>query len=183
MNKGISYLLGAFIVLIIGLVLLGVYADETVKRTQLITVTDTFSLAPARVSGAINNTYPFTLTKVNDAWRQDVAECDKDSIVTSDSIKAYNASGHELTMNGCNAGGYYFVEGVNEIYFCHNVDVNGTSNVTTVTYPNCPAEGYISNGWSKDILKITVGLLAVLCLAAVIAFLYLALKESGVSKF
>ena len=123
----------------------------------------------------LNNTYPFYLSYIDSdatpsAWREDISACSKETLIDSGLIAAYNSSGDELTMNGCDAGEFYLVNEINEIYFCNNDGVN-ESATATVTYQYC-SDDYVS-GWAGTTLNMTTGFFALAILAIGIWMVYM----------
>lgn len=175
-------LVAAFILLLIGVILVSTISTSVLTTTALSTVTDTFSLAPARLAGgAVNNTYPFKLSGFGD-YREDYTECSSGTLITSGAtVVAKNSSGATLTMNGCDAGGeYYFVEGINEINFCNNKNVNqSNSNTTTITHPYC-GSNYNITSWGRTATNLTVGLMAIAVFLGSVGFFYSVGKDTGI---
>ena len=175
MENGIKYLLGAFITLILGIALLSVYADLSLSKTSTTTQAQSINIAAARIAGgAINTSVPFTLTNGYNTWRSDYAsEC-----LPSALLSYVNNTGSDLTVTTDYV--YYSTNG--SLYLKNTNAVNNTgSNVTTATYTYC-GEGYLPSGFGNSMLKITVGLLAVLLLVATVGFMYEAMKEMGLNK-
>jgi hypothetical protein len=169
MEKGVSYLITAFVMLIIGIALLSVYADQSTTSTTLVSTTETLSLANARLAGgAINDTYYYypTYLGYSGTWRGDDSSCSVSSLVVK------NSTGGILD----DPSQYVFVTDA-RLNFENAVGVNySTSNTTTITYSYCP-DGYVASAWGRSIIGVTVGLLAVLLLAGTVGFVYLAIKE------
>ena len=183
----LGIIIGVAIAILVGIVFVDIMASSIADKTQLITVTDTFTLvrnAPGvgNVSNDINATAStFTLTKVDDAWRQDISECALTATIDSNNIDAYNQSGTALSMNGCGSGGdFYLVDTVNSIKFCNrSVSTNGTgSSKVTVTYPTCPTE-YIS-GWGATVLNMTPGFFVIAILIGAAFVLFIILKDNNI---
>ena len=171
-----SKLISAFVLLILGAALIGTLATSTQDVTTIKTATDSFTLV--KVGAAVNNTYPYYLSGFG-GWKEDVSECSAGTLIVSGSkVVAKNSTGATLTMNGCDAGDYYFIEGINEINFCNNANINKTSAVT-VTHKYCPNE-YQTNGWGRTGLNVTIGLFAIAILLSAIGFFYSVAKDTGI---
>lgn len=171
MGNGMNLLLGAFITLMLGIILLSVYADNSNAITSLTSATETLNLAPARLTGgALNTTYDFTLTGTGvGTWKSEYSECLASTLVVK------NVSGTEVT-----SGNYTYTAATGKVRLTNTLPLNASSsNTSTVTYSKCP-DGYTAQAWGRSMQKITVGLFAVMCLAASVGFVYAALKEMGI---
>jgi len=171
MEKGMNLLLGAFITLILGIVLLSVYADMSAANTNQVTNTQT-NILVARDKGSehVNTTKVHTLdtaTNTLNNWRVDYSDCIPATIVVK------NSSGALATVTT----DYTYTATTGAILFKDTVTMNGTgSNATTISYAHCP-DGYLPQSWSRSLANIAVGLFALLCLAAAVGFMLMALKE------
>lgn len=186
-SNTIGIIIGVAIALLLGVILVQIIAQQTVNKVQNEVVTDTFTLVrdgpgTANVSNDINATASvFTLTKVDDAWRQSISECALATTIDSNRISAYNTSGAALSMNGCSAGGdFYLVDTVNSITFCNqSVSTNGTgSSTVTVTYTTCPTE-YVS-GWGATVFKLIPGFFVLALLIGAAFVIFYILKNEGI---
>ena len=178
-NKLVSNIILAAMFILIASVLTGVLAGLINTATSYSKVTETVSLAPARLPGAntINESYHFHLSQLSVGYRQSNPECSDAKLVDSNLIDAYNASGSAYTMNGCGSGGdFYLVDTDNTITFCNSAVTNrSNSNVTSFKYSVCP-DGYVSS-WGQTITKIALGMIALLVLGGIIYYLYMVYKE------
>lgn len=172
MEKAIKYLLGAFITLMLGLVLLMAYSDMSSGVTQVSTKTQTISIAGARLAGGtINTTYPITVSNGYDTWRSDYPT---DCLPTT--LTYANSTGGAYTVTT----DYTYTSTTGKILLKNTAAMNNSvSNTTTATYTYCQ-DGYIPSGWGQSMQKVTVGLLAVLLLSATVGFLTIAYREMKV---
>ena len=171
MEKGMNLLIAAFITLILGIVLLSVYADMSAANTNQVTNTQTNILvAKDKGSEHVNTTKVYTIdtaTNTLNTWRADYSDCIPSTIVLK------NSSGATATETT----DYTYTAATGQLLFKDTITMNGTgSNATTIAYSYCP-DGYLPQGWSRSLANIAVGLFAVLCLAAAIGFMLMALKE------
>jgi hypothetical protein len=171
MKDGMKYLLGAFLVIMLGVILLGVYSNLSSEHTSKVNTAQTVSMANARLAGgAINTTYPFTITNGYNTWRSDYAS----DCLTSALVSYGNASTAFTDTTD-----YIYNSNNGTLYLKNTAEVNGTAggstNTTTAVYTYCP-DGYITS-WGNTVQKVSVGLFVLLILGAAISFLYIALKE------
>jgi len=163
MNKkgeiGMGTIIMMFVTIIVAIALLvpifNTQTDLTTKRTATNEVLD---ISGAVLDGgAINETYPLTLTNAPTGWKS--TECPIESFVIGNSSTDFT-----LTTD------YRFTSSTGVVYL-NNTAVVNTSNAATnnslVDYVWC-ADGYNTEGSSRGIARI-IGLLAVLALFVVVA--------------
>lgn len=186
-KSSVGIIIAFAVAILVGVIFIQIIASETALKSQLYTVTDSFTLVRIppgglyNTSNGINTTYTYTLSKVNDAWRQDITECAKKAIVDPSGSPAtgnlwiYNSSG-DILANGAD---YVVVSGVNSITFKNVENVNGTANTATAVYKTCPTE-YV-NGWGKTVFQLVPGFFALAILIGGAFIIFYVLKNEGIS--
>lgn len=161
-----SKLITAFVMIIVGVILVGVTATETVKVTAPTAVSqESLSIAPARLAGNnINNTYQFTLANAGLAeaggW-------------VTDSITITNASGTSL------AGNFTVNYNTDVITFSNNtfmVSGGGAGNATLASYAYYPS-GYLT-GFGRPVMNIVPGLFGLVILLIGVGLFYSVYKDN-----
>ena len=170
MEKGIKFLLAAFITIILGVVLLSVYSDTNYSKTTQSAATETFNIASARLAlGEINESKVFTVANPRTGWKAQSSDCGESILSMTNGTATASATNYTF-----NADGTFTLK--NGTFW---VTRTAGGNTSVVTYKYCGNE-YLDVGWGRSIANISVGLFAVLCLAAAVAFLYMAFKEMGI---
>jgi len=177
-NNNTSKLIGGFVVLIIGLVLLTQISVGTNTNTKLIAVQDRLTIEkvpPGNLTGPNNITYVYQLSLLDDAWRQDITECSKATLATGTNIIIYNSTGAEMMNNGACSGDtneYYIIEGASTLKICNANFVNGTANTyVDVRYQTCPT-GYMGANWGRTALDLIPGLFAIALMLVGVGLFY-----------
>lgn len=152
-NGPTQKLILAFVLLLLGAVLVGVLSDNTNGVTSLTTQTETVNIAGARLAGGtINTTANFTLNTGANNWRNDYTKCIDQVIVFK------NSSGATLVQNTDYV--YSYNLNTNQLTLKNTAAVNNTvSNTTTATYDYCPA-GYVTSSMGRTFLDTMLGLFA-----------------------
>jgi len=170
-----------FIAILIGVILIGVIASETVKYTKLSRQSD--SLAVVRIeSNSINTTTPYTLTKgtVTGTWKAEDGTC---SIPTLSVYNGTVAAVNLLTVGdtGCSTGDYNYTADSGILRLCNSTAWNaGTSpNTSVVEYSYCP-NTYVSSSWGRVIMNTVPGFFAVGLLVFGAFLIFKVLKEEGI---
>ena len=186
-KSSVGIIIAFALAILVGVIFIQIIASETALKSQLYMVTDSFRLVRIppgglyNTSNGINTTYTYTLSTVNDAWRQDITECAKKAIVDPSGSPAtgnlwiYNSSGNILA----NGADYVVVSGVNSITFKNVENVNGTANTATAVYKTCPTE-YV-NGWGKTVFQLVPGFFALAILIGGAFIIFYVLKNEGIS--
>jgi hypothetical protein len=153
-NKIVGILIGAFVAILLGVVLVSVVADQTEKITQLNGVSnESISLTTVRgVDSEINESKAnISLAYSNigsRAWRQANSYC----YITNSLVK--NASGTTLT-----SGTDYQLNTVTgQIHFLSTAAVNQSfaSNLTSINYQYCP-DNVVGESWARTITDLIAG--------------------------
>jgi hypothetical protein len=180
-NKTVGIAIAVAVAILMGVILIQIIADQTAQKVQLVQQTDTLTLKKVGATLTNNVTYDYQLTKLDDAWRQDFAECSKSTLATGTNIIIYNSTGAEMMNNGACSGTtneYYIVEGDSTLNIC-NVDNTNKSTFMTVKYNTCPSEGYVG-GWAQQVFKLIPGFFALAILIGAAFVIFKVLKEEGV---
>jgi hypothetical protein len=183
-NKTIGILISVAVVLLMGVILIQIIADNSYPKTVRTAIaSETINIAPARLAGnAINASYYFHLSKgcpYATAWRQDAGtECQIDYNWVRNSSGALLTDPTDVVKisNGGICAGYQS----GDIRFANSALMNATvTNTTTVSYSYC-ADDYMTQSWSRTILNMVPGFFALgilLSAAFVIAWI---LKREGI---
>lgn len=154
------------ILLLLGAILVGVYATEEQKLRATTTVgNDTLSLVGARLSGGnIDTSAILQLSK--GTTNADLSGC------AISNFLMYNASG---TLLG--TGNYSLTTTTGKLTLANDRAINSsTANYTTVSYTYCP-DSYIRSDWANSVNNVTVGMLAIVVLAGAIGIFYSVYRE------
>ena len=184
-NKSVGLAIATAVALLMGVILIQIIAEQTAVKVQYETVTDTFTLhrlppGTANTSNAVNTSDTYTLSKVSDAWRQDISECALATTVDPTSgaagnLRLYNQSG-SIIDNGAE---YVVVSGINSVRFLNAANINGTTSTTvTAVYGTCPVD-YVS-GWAQTVFKLVSGFFALALLGCALALFYGVARDTGV---
>mgnify|MGYP001164584425 CR=1 FL=1 len=184
-NKSVGIAIATAVAILMGVILIQIIAEQTATKVQYETVTDTFTLhrllpGTANTSNAVNTSDRYTLSKVSDAWRQDISECALATTVDPTSgatgnLRLYNQSG-SIIDNGAE---YVVVSGINSVRFLNAENINGTTSTTvTAVYGTCPVD-YVS-GWAQTVFKMVSGFFALALLIGAAFVIFKILKEEGV---
>lgn len=186
-KSSLGIIIAFAVAILVGVIFIQIIANETALKSQKYTVTDTYTLVRVPDGGlyntsvGINTTYAYTLSTVNDAWRQDITECAKKAIIDPSGSPAtgnlwiYNSSG-DIMANGID---YIVATGINSITFKNVENLNGTANTATAVYRTCPTE-YV-NGWAQTIFKLVPGFFALAILIGGAFVIFYVLKNEGIS--
>ena len=166
-------ILGA-ILMLLGAVLIGVIATETAKVTDFLDVkAEQHAMTATADAKSVNDTAVYTITNYPQQWRSG-GGCPISSIA----IK--NQSGSALTLTtdytvDATAGTYQLVNSstANAILLTGPA---GKDNNTYVDYSYC-GENYLNTSMGRSILNMSIGLIAVLLLAAAVGIFYSVYQE------
>lgn len=172
-TKYLSLFLGAFILVVITVALIGSLSTQTNLNTELTKVTDEpynlTALSCYTAGGQVNQTNSncnVTVTNAPTGWKQ------TDCVLTSLSIT--NNTGTALTLNT----DYKVNTATGLIQFLNTTDTDSTSlgQVAKVDYSYC-GDGYVTSSWGRSVLGVNIGLLAVAILLAIAGVVYLLLGK------
>jgi len=173
----IGKLMGAFVGLMIAVVLIAQIATTGNAVTTLQPGTETVSLSGLRYgSGHINNSIAispsFLNTTQTEDWRASVDGCDVATI--GGLVTVTNASGSLLVRNTD-----YVLNATGDLIFKDTSAVNNSnSNITNLAYTTCPT-GYVY-GWAATMLNLVYGIFALAALGIAIALFYSIAKDYNI---
>lgn len=160
------------ILLIMGSILVGVTADQTIKNTvKTSVVNETISLAPARNgTGSLNTSYVFSVAHPATGTNLEIAEClPRATFVMKNSTGATMAATTNYVLSE-SGDGTFNVTNVVPLN-------NSVSNTTYVSYSYCQ-DGYITNSdWAKTILNLVAGFLALMLFGGAVVVMYMIYKD------
>lgn len=169
----------AFVLVLIGVVVLNEASKEVVKITDTVGTVETLSLAAARgTGGTMNQDIRINLSdtaKVTGTWKAAISNC----LISTVEVK--NSTGGVLTEGDCtDATGPDYVHNASEqgIHFCNTVDINNSlSNVTTVGYTYC-GSGY-QTGFSATTLDLVPGFFGLAIMVSIAFMIYWVVRREG----
>lgn len=172
-NSATAKLIGAFVMLIVGLSLVSVVSSSINAQNDPVTYTSAVDISPARnVSNNVNaTTFRFNVSQymngrdVYTTWRSGYSECDINAINFSNASTTLDETTHYVFTadTGSTAGFFTLVAGTGW------VDMG--SNSTTLTWRTC-ADEYTTATFGRTALDVTVGLFAVALLLGAVGLFY-----------
>lgn len=180
-NDNIQKLILGFLVLIVGLVLIGSVASNTNAVTDKTGVaSETLDIGAARMgSGAcpmsINETYPLPITNVPTGWK--IADCPitSFSMVNQTSVAATVTT--DYVFHGGNGTLYLQNSSTFVLPNCSATET-GISNTTTLTYNYC-GDDYMNLSWGRTILNLISGFFAIALLIASVGIFYSVARDNS----
>jgi hypothetical protein len=171
----VAKLVTAFVMLIIGISLIGVVATQTTGVTARTTTTETFNVAPARlVDGDINTTYKFypaVTTAAATSWRADTDGCQVNDVILGSFSNASGTAYTATTDYVTNSAGYFTLVNSSTVFY--------STNSTTGVFPYC-ADGYTTQGWGRSILNLVPGFFALALMAIALGLFYSLGRDAGI---
>jgi Tfp pilus assembly protein PilV len=171
----VTKLVSAFVMLIVGISLIGVVATQTTTNTQT-TVTSPQTFTVAYLDGLNVNTtarfYPSIIATQAGTYMSDTDGCKTADIMGATTIT--NASGTGLTVTTdyvANAAGY--------ITFTNTSAVRGSTNTTVGYFSYCP-DGYTAQSWARTILNLVPGFFALALMAISLGMFYSLGRDAGI---
>ena len=173
----------AFLIVIIGVVILNEASKEVIKITDTVGNIETLSLAPARGTGGtldvdiginLSNT-----AKVRGTWKESVSDCLISTVEVRNSTTGVLTEGTACTT----AAGPDYVRNASEqaVHFCNTLDVNNSiagSNTTYVAYSYC-GPGY-QTGFSSTIMDLVPGFFGLAIMVSIAFMIYWIAKKEGI---
>lgn len=182
-NNSITKLILAFLVLIVGLALIGSVASNSIAVTQKSGISsEIVDIAPARLAGcgpgSINETYNFTLAQAPTGWKAS-GGCPITSFTMVNQTSVAATVTTDYTLFGAN-GSLYLVN--SSTFVLLNCSAGGTdwvSNTTTVNYIYC-GNDYLNIAWGRTVLNLVAGFFALALLGASVGLFYSVAKDTGI---
>ena len=165
-------LITAFVMLMIGAVLIGVIAGETQDRSTYLATSETQTLktngTDLNTSGMTGATY--TIAKSQTGWRTE------DCPITSFTLK--NSSGSALV-----AGTDYTLTASTGQFVLLRTDLTKATlypaNVSYQTYNYC-GDDYLNSSWGRTVLNLVAGFFAIALMLGAVALFYSVGKDAGI---
>ena len=172
-NKSVSFLVMAFIALIIGVGLLTTVAVETQSVTERTAVADeVIDITDCQDSGGgFNTTCPLTLANLPTGWKAD-GECSNVLITYENSSKA------ALTLDT----DYTWVASTGNLTLTNHSDLRtnvGDENTTYVNYNYC-GDDYVNQNWARTVLDNVSGFFALALLDVGLYLFFNVMKNEGI---
>lgn len=171
-----KFILG-FLVIIVGLALIGSVASNSLAVTDKTIVYDeALDIGGARLvddcNFSINTTYPFEVANLPTGWKAS-GGC----AITSFSMKNQTDVAATATTD------YVIFENNGTLYLKNttkfmNVDCTITPNNTKLTYSYCP-DGYMNLAWGRSIINLVAGFFALALLGAGVGLFYSVARDTG----
>ncbi len=173
----VQILIGGFIAILLVAVLIGTIASETqTKTTKGYQLNATFDITGFKTlfNNTINTSYTKLLAKGYPGAdvRTDTAACNIDDLVI---YIGTNATDKALILN---TDFNYTTRGLVAFYNSTSMWDNRT-NTTLVTYRYCGTD-YLTESWSRSLLNVVPGLIALACLVIAVAIGYVILKQENI---
>jgi len=171
-NNNVGKLIAAFVMLIIGVSLIGVVATSSRDVTALNhVINDTLDISTLRYgTGAINESKTVTLTygyEGANAWKAEESTCYITPLVI------LNSSGATLTPTTD-----YTYTNAGVVTFLNTQAVNASmDNTTYTTYSYCP-DTYLTTGFGRTAINVALGLFAIALLLGAVGVFYSVAKDT-----
>jgi len=181
-NNSVSKLILAFVVLIVGVSLIGTVAHQTNDAVDKVIVNnETFDITAALLedgcgAGSINITYPFTVANAPSGWQANGGCPITSAVVRNQTNVAVTVSTDYLFFTD---NGTFYLKNSTGYVGDDCLDSGDETNVTAVDYQYCQ-DGYMNIGWGRSILTLVSGFFALALLGASIALFYSVAKDSGI---
>lgn len=179
-KDAITQFIGAFVVIMLGVIITGIVATNALSATALTTTTDTQTLTEARLGGgALNETYYFTLSKdarIGTFRYDDSANCG----VSTLTLKTSNGT---LLTEGATCGSnkdYVYTDNVN-LNFCNSLGTNASAsytNTTTATYSSCP-DTFVTGSFGRTAINLIPGFFGIAVMLVGVGLFYSVAKREG----
>jgi len=171
MDSILQKLLFGFVTLIVGVMLVGVVADNVGTVNSLSSKTDSFTIVRDPGLNDINTTYLYTVSAPPTGWKLDYSDCAISNFVYK------NQSGATQTVNTA----YTIVSTTAGTFTLKNVTTltDATSNATTATYNYC-GDTYLPQSWQRNIISLIAGFFALALLIVAVAIFYGIAKDTGI---
>lgn len=176
-ENNVQKLILGFLVLIVGIALIGSVASNTLIATDKTSVHDeSLDISGARLGTgdcpmSINTTYPFEVSNVPTGWKLNDCPIASFSMKNQTSVDATVTTDYVVFLNN----GTLFLK--NTTRFVGD-DCAASSNATTLSYTHC-ADGYMNIAWGRSILNLVAGFFALALLGVSVGIFYDVAKDSG----
>jgi len=164
MTDNVGKLITAFVLIILGVVLIGVIADGSSLVTDKLSVNETLDISSATygAKSTLNTSAEVQLANAPTGWKQ--ADCPITNLVI------YNNTGTVLALTT----DYTFTASNGSILFVNTTNINQTfdgSNDTNVGYTYC-ADGYVNIAWGRSMMNLIAGFFALSILGVGVSLFY-----------
>lgn len=172
--EAVSKLVLAFVMLIVGVALLGQIATSGSDVTTVKTYTDTLSVAAARanLTKGVNETMSFTPLATYPFvgnWKDGYSECQAQTITVT------NATGTAYE----DPTDYVYTYNANTLTLVNSTNTVAGGNSLLITYDYCP-DTYLTQGWSRTSINLVPGLFAIALLGVSVGLFYSLAKDAGI---
>lgn len=176
-NNVITKLVIGFVVLIVGLGLIGSIATNTTLVTDKKGASEVLDIGPARIADncnfSINESYPFTIAQVPTGWKTTDCPIANFIMLNQTSVAAVVTTDYTLFP----ANGTLLLKNTTKFV---NADCTiVTSNTTTLTYDYCD-DTYMNIAWGRTILNLVSGFFALALLGVSVGIFYSIGKDAGI---
>ena len=181
-GSSVGFIIMVAVGLLMGAILIGIIADNTIDKVQRAVATETLNLNAAIINETYVNETPISLgtNTLQSGFRTGYSECAVSSLasITNESGTAMTSPLHYnfTAASGTTPAKITIATGKDDTNYVNWV---GTTNTTTVTYQYC-ASNYIG-GWASTIFKMVPGFFALAVLGSALVVLFFVLKSEGVN--
>lgn len=175
MDKTVSKLVGGFVLLLLGAILLTTIASTSnAITTQTYASNESVSIASTKTIAAqrfINSSVSLTLAHNNsDGWRSNNADC----VISNFAL--LNQSGGALVS----ATDYNLNTGTGTLTMVNTLNVNNSAaNTTTASYSYC-GDTYLNSSFGRSGINVGIGLFAVSVMLTAVGLFYSVAKDKGI---
>ena len=179
-QKNIALLVGAFVSLIIGVMLVSTIAGQTNEVTKKVTAIESYNLwsngcwnvTYSQVNGTDDADCNLTLQNIPTGWRAN--DCPIEEIVVADELEVAFV---------LNTDYYLFNDEI--VQMLNTSRTNGTAlgplNTTNIRYDYCN-EDYLNSSFGRSITDIIAGFFAIALLVISVGLFYQVLKNEGLTN-
>ena len=177
----IQKLILGFLVLIVGLALIGSVASNTLLVTDKTSVyAEALDIGDARLGSGvcpmeINDTYPLPITNVPTGWK--ITDCPVVGFSMTNQTDVVATVTTDYVFHGGN--GTLYLQN-SSTFVLPNCSQSGTgiSNATELIYNYC-GNDYMNIGWGRTVLNLVSGFFALALLGAGVGLFYSVAKDAG----
>lgn len=177
-DNNVQKLILGFLVLIVGIVLIGTIASNTLLVTDKVGVaSETLDISVARAGSgscpmSVDETHALALANSPTGWKTSDCPISGFSMTNQTGVAATVTTDYVLFANN----GTLLLMNTTKWGNCEV-----TVNTTTLTYNYCPDE-YLNSAWGRTVLNLVAGFFALALLGAGVGIFYSIAKDVGIVK-
>jgi len=180
-NNSVTKLILGFVVLIVGLALIGSVTSNVFVVTEKMEVgSEAITIIRANEGACpmgINITHPYALTNSPTGWKS--TDCPISSFILLDQVGGTAAVTTDYVLFSDN--GTLVLKNTTRFVLanCSSDAGVGASNATTLSYEYC-RDDYVNIAWGRTVLNLIAGFFALALLGASIGLFYSVAKDAGI---